>query len=355
MMRARQWRSTVGLPLGYPSGGICYSHNLLRERIDLVRTPSALFAIAATALVSSACSGVPQSSSAALPQTGMAPSSVGLAGGAHPNVRRLPLSAQRVLYVTNYGASAVDVVHYGWGGLSTITNGISYPQGDWVDSKGNLYVANYGGDDVTEYSSSGNLTYTYPDISYGRGVEFVTTTRSGTVYEDDFSGYVNEFAQGATSPSATCSLPNYVGYGVGGVALDKSGDVFVDYSGLNPSGQIIEFPHGLTESGCTGTVLPITLDSPGGMVIDKQGNLVAAAGSAVDIIAPPYTSITGTLGMGWENATAVTIDKPGTQAYVTDYGASTVTVLTYPGGSIVGTIGEVSNPWSAVYYKSYVP
>jgi len=104
-------------------------------------------------------------------------------------------------------------------------------------------------------------------------------------------------------------------------------------------------------------VLPITLGFAGGMVIDKQGDLVVCdqTAPAVDIIAAPYTSVTGTLGSGWIDPFHVTIDKAGTQAYVADNGAAAVQVLTYPGGSSVATLGSangLSSPSSAVDSKN---
>lgn len=135
--------------------------------------------------------------------------------------------------------------------------------------------------------------------------------------------------------------------------------MFADYN--NPSetaGYIVEYAHGLP--GCAGTVLPITIGDAGGMVIDKQGNLVVCdqKARAVDIIAPPCTSITGTLGSGWADPFHVTIDKTGTQAYVADVGAANVKVLTYPGGSIVATLNRangLSEPASAVDSKNWAP
>jgi DNA-binding beta-propeller fold protein YncE len=55
----------------------------------------------------------------------------------------------------------------------------------------------------------------------------------------------------------------------------------------------------------------------------------------------------------------VTIDKAGTQAYVSDLAANDVQVLTYPGGSIVATLGRTNGiltpPLWAVDSENYVP
>ena len=72
------------------------------------------------------------------------------------------------------------------------------------------------------------------------------------------------------------------------------------------SGKITEYSGGL--SGCSGTVLGATVAFPGGMVLDKNSNLVICDqnAEAVDIIKPPYSRISGTLGSGYSDPTTVT-------------------------------------------------
>jgi hypothetical protein len=45
----------------------------------------------------------------------------------------------------------------------------------------------------------------------------------------------------------------------------------------------------------------MSFNEASGIAVDKQDNLIVCDENApaVDIIAPPYTSITGTLGSGW--------------------------------------------------------
>lgn len=266
----------------------------------------------------------------------------------------------RTLYVSDYGASVVDVQKYRtWQNIGSITNGVNRPLTTWVDRAGNLYVVNgYPTENVSEYDPSGNLLFTY-----NSGLMFpsaVTTDRFGVVYEADGDGSVNEFGQQSTYVAATCS-PGGSSDGVNGVALDKHGDVFALYGDPHTTfSNIIEYPHGLLQSRCAGTVLPFTLQEATSIVVDPQGNLVVAVpgSKAVDIIAPPYTAVTGTLGSGWAFPESATIDKAGTQAYVTDGGTSTVEVVTYPGGASVATIGSadgLSNPDYAIDSKNFVP
>jgi DNA-binding beta-propeller fold protein YncE len=79
---------------------------------------------------------------------------------------------------------------------------------------------------------------------------------------------------------------------------------------------------------------------------------------AVDVIAPPYTSITRTLGSGFSDPFHVTINKKNSRAYVADYVTGQVYVLKYPSGKTVATLGTsngISAAWSAVDSDNFVP
>ncbi len=165
---------------------------------------------------------------------------------------------------------------------------------------------------------------------------------------------VTEYPQGSNL-SFSCSLPGgNAGYGV---AVDKGGDVFVT---LADAHQIIEYPHGLFRSNCTATVLPVSVLAIG-IAIDPLGNLVVCLVNVgiVNIIAPPYTNITGTLATGLAQPMVITINRPGTQAYVIDSANRTLSlqVLTYPGGSITATLSSNVGvtPLTGVADPNFVP
>lgn len=258
------------------------------------------------------------------------------------------------LFVSDFGTGAVEILaNKTWTNTGSISSGIDGPDGNWVDKKGNLYVANYAGADITEYAKG----TTSPSFTYG-GVEdpvAVSTDSKGNVYEGDFEGsYVSEFAQGSSSIIAQCSP----GGEVEGVAVDKSGDVFVAYYSSAEGGKIAEYTGGL--SGCSATTLGVTVEFPGGMVLDKKGNLVICDqdADAVDIIAPPYSSVTKTLGSGYTDPFHVTINKKNKQAYVANYGGEDVLVLSYPAGSTKATLNSsngLSIPAAAVDSSNFNP
>lgn len=326
---------------------------------------AAAVALSAAAILLSACSSAPQGGTAGLLPTGASGSHAGLTNPFLPN-RGKASAIVRKLFVTDNTNNDVALFKYGtWTSIGTITSGIVSPYGDWVDKNGNLYVAgrpSSASGDVTEYDSSGNVLFTYT-TGMVEPVS-VTTDKAGNVYEADQTGTVNEYAQGSNVLAATCSLQS--DDEALGVAVDKRNDVFVTfvYSGSNAGGGIIVYPRGLNRGSfsCVSALLPIKLGRPVGIVLDKQGNLLVCDanfyGPAVDIIAPPYKSIAGTLGSGWVAPFFVTIDRAGTQAYVTDPGAPDVQVLTYPGGTNVTTLGSangLSLPVEAVDSHNYVP
>lgn len=165
----------------------------------------------------------------------------------------------------------------------------------------------------------------------------------------------DEYRRGHDVRLATCSIDG----DPKGVAVDKKGDVFVAYTfASGGGGGIIELNPGL--SNCSETVLGVSLNTPGGMALDRNNNIVVCeeGDSAVAIVDPPYSQIAGYLGSGYALPTDVKIDKANTLAYVTDYENQQVLVLDYPSGSTVKVLNYsygIETPMSAVDGSNYVP
>jgi DNA-binding beta-propeller fold protein YncE len=252
------------------------------------------------------------------------------------------------LFVSDFALNAVEeLANKTWGNVGSITTGIEGPDGNWVDTKGNLYVANYEGLDITEYAKgSSSPKYTYSGVEDPVGV---ATDAKGNVFEADFEGsYVTEFSQGG-SQTAQCSS----GSPAEGVAVDKAGDVFA-----STETSLVEFKGGL--SGCSMTTLYSSLEFGGGMAMDKKGNILVCDqdAEAVDVFKAPYTSISGTFGSGYSDPFHITINKKQKQAYVANYTGDDVFVLSYPAGSLQATLNSsngLSNPVSAVDSSNLVP
>ena len=251
------------------------------------------------------------------------------------------------LAVSDYGGgpnpSAVEILNKKYQLTETITSGIAGANSDWYDTSGNLYVTNYANPEVQEYPNGASS----PSFTYSNSLnrpEGVTTDSAGNVYVADAylgsgTGIVFEFAQGSNSILHQClnGLNNI------GVAVDKHGDVFV--SGTSQqypnAGLLLEYKGGL--SGCTPTTLGVQLTSAGGLQLDKKNNLVACdeRGHVVDIIPPPYTSVSLTIS-GFESPAHTALNKAESLLYVADPGNYNVQVLTYPGGTYV-TMLDSSN------------
>lgn len=276
-------------------------------------------------------------------------------GALQPPHARVP----RDLYIADLGTGVVDILRNGtYRELGVISNGILNPNDAFLDTRGNLYVANGGGSsggaDVAEYAPGNTVS---PSFVYSTGMaspEAVATDTHGSVFEADTTNdSVNEYFQGSNHLAATCSP----GGRVLGVAVDSSGDVFV--SAFNPSsGSFLAEYAG--SSGGLGNCTEQVLGAPvlaGGIAVDVNKNLLAANGNEVAVIAPPYASVTGMIAPGFGSAINVHLNRNNTLAFVTDIGYHTVWVVTYPGGTEVMKLGAsngLDRPWAAVDWPNAV-
>jgi hypothetical protein len=90
------------------------------------------------------------------------------------------------------------------------------------------------------------------------------------------------------------------------------------------------------------------IDNPDGGFVDKNGNIVICDqnNSTVDVIAPPYSSISGYLGSGYSDPLHVRIGKHDKLACIDNfnYGAASVWVKDYPSGSVIAALGSTNGP-----------
>jgi len=322
---------------------------------------AAFASITAAAVLLSACAGGGGNVVAASrPQSGLSPTGIanfhgfrGAPASVHPAIHQRKVGP-KVLFVDDLIANQVEIfANMGFTSDGSITQSIDGPDGNWVDKSGNLYVANYKAANISEYAPGASG----PTFTYASGMldpVAVTTDRQGNVYEADFTGnYVNEYNQGADAVVATCIL----GGSVEGVAVDATGDVFVDYY-TGSLGEITEFVGGL--SGCVGTVLGVTVGYPGGMVLDRNAYLIVCdqTAPAVDVIKPPYGNVNFQLGLGWKQPFHATISRATKEIYVADAGAADVQVLKYPSGANVTTLNSANGitlPMAAVDGENFTP
>jgi hypothetical protein len=257
----------------------------------------------------------------------------------------------RDLYIGDTGLNVVLRLHnksYRDDGF--IAGGINYPIAVALDRQSRLYVADTIGGNVTEYTP-GNTSG--PIFTYSAGMNnptAVATDAHGNLFEGDVAESINEYYQGLNTVVASCPTEG----SVGGVAVDASGDVFID-EGPAP-GYLFEYAGGLG-GACNAQLLGPVMVTSAGIALDAKNNLLVCNGNAVDVVPPPYSTISGTIGSGFHGAVNVTLNKANTQAFVTDSSNNTVTVVSYPGGTnlrVLGAADGLNAPKAAVDWPDAV-
>lgn len=265
--------------------------------------------------------------------------------------RPLHVRVPHDLYVVSSSNSVVYILrNKTYRGLGAITSGVNGARGAFLDRQGNLYVANAGAGNVTEYAPGTNS----PSFTYSASMNApngVAVDTSGDVFEVDNDGFIREYFQGFNVAFASCNLTAF-GHLLG-VAVDPAGDVFVsvdiEFSGYKIH-DIYEIPGGL--DNCANTINVFgSLNLITGIAADANNNLLVAAGNAVDVLDPPYLSVSSTIGSGFSGAVDVKLNRANTLAFVTDSANQTVTVVSYPGGSNITVLGRTNgllSPYAAV-------
>lgn len=262
--------------------------------------------------------------------------------------------AKHLIYVSDFTGNAVEI--YPTKGsnpnpIGKITDGISGPEGCFVDQHGNLYVANVSNDTVTMYphgSTTWKLQYT--GFAYPTNV---TAGSNGKVYVADLVGEkVVEFPKGSTRSKLTIdiSYPQ-------GVAVDTKNNLYVSYNtgahGGGP-GDVNEYPPGSTNGTSLG--LPIVwsagdaIDGNGDVVVADQGS--GSGNDAVYVFPPGSTKPSETINQGMEDPFRIALDKPYKHLYVADPEVAKLLVYDYPSGTLIESI---TNGLSSVYGAAVYP
>ena len=222
--------------------------------------------------------------------------------------------------------------------IGTITDGISGPEGSFVDTHGNLYVTNVTNDTVTMYpKGSTSFTLQYTGFVYPTAV---TVDEKGTAYVSDLVGQkVVEFPYGNTRSKRTITIEYPQG-----VATDLKKDLYVAYNtgghGGGP-GTVNEYAPKATN----GTNLNLPIVWAAGDAIDKQSDVVVAdqgsgSNAAVYVFPPGSTTPSLTITQGLEDPFRLAFDKKFKHLYVADAESNVVQVYSYPSGTLADTISS---------------
>ena len=127
--------------------------------------------------------------------------------------------------------------------------------------------------------------------------------------------------------------------------------MFVAYNDQLGNGAIARYRTGL--AGCHETVLGFSFGFAGGMQQANNGDLVVCDQNGYVYIVPrPYNSLK-TIFSGFVEPYHVALNRGNTLMFVTDIGAKTVSVLSYPGGGLITTLGSaqgLSRPYGVATY-----
>ncbi|HEX3369514.1 MAG TPA: hypothetical protein VHS56_08065 [Candidatus Cybelea sp.] len=241
------------------------------------------------------------------------------------------------LYVSSYRLNYVAIYctrGHNQAPIGKITNGISGPEGASVDHKGNLYVTNTNGGTVTEYApGSSDPSFTYSGLGDPAGVAVDTKQN---VYVTSLSPpSLTVFAQG--SNTVKLKITNLV-FPID-VALDRAANVYVTtYAASFSNGEIIEYPPGSTQ----GANLGIVTKEPGGIALDRAGDIVTADQGlpGVLVFPPGKTQPKSTFARNALDPDPVRFSRKEKQVYVGDSVGNAVYVYDYPSGKLVDTITD---------------
>jgi hypothetical protein len=242
------------------------------------------------------------------------------------------------------------------GPVDRITEGISYPDGMFVDRSGTLYVAVGGGnghDTIKAYAKGG-----HEPIRFYRGIfcaSDVAVDRQGVVYAPDYcKSRVIEFAPGSTRRLRML----HPGGAPVSVTIDSRDNLYVAYKLPNGYwGQVKRYKPGATEG--VELLPPQAVSFIGGIALDRNGSLLVVNENAgvVDVFTKVNKPPTRILHTGQTFPYRVAFGQHGERLYVTfpylpssraHPGASgpsnpnTVVELAYPSGKLLRILQQPS-------------
>jgi sugar lactone lactonase YvrE len=249
----------------------------------------------------------------------------------HVPIRR---AATPLLYVADNINEVLIYNQATLGLVGTITNGLNAPAGDYVDANGNLWVANFDGNNVTEYAPGG--TSPINTLSNGiSGPTGVLVGLDGTVYvaEPNVSGIgsVVEFAGGSSAPTAVINR-----FGVESVWLDAGNDLLLAYADSDFGTHVDRFPPGSTNGtniiNGAGTVGQVAVDTRGNILVANQSKHWIAVYHAHKARAFRRINVPG------RDPFHFALDSTETTLYVADPQNSQVAIYNYQTGAALGTL-----------------
>jgi hypothetical protein len=285
-----------------------------------------------TAMLLAGCSGSSQVGSPVAPVSAIVPQQQ----SAVRQIRQMtswmnrPNARTRLAYISDVLANNVTVFDIN-GTVQGQIDGLSNPEGLFVDSNQNLWVANGGANNVLEFARGATTPFKTLDDA-GAGPLDVTMCPGGTLYvAGSNSTAIEVYPRGSNNPTRSLTYPGAVQ--TDALTCDTAGNVFATIV-ISFHGGVVEFPRGKQHGA---SQLPISLGGPGGIKPDKAGNLLVDDQSAQTIT--EYTEAGSPTGSSIRTAFdcinfGVTRSGKvvGCAVYVA-YGTSEGQSYTFPGGA----------------------
>jgi streptogramin lyase len=233
-----------------------------------------------------------------------------------------------------------------YGGCTPACGGLNTPGAVAIDSGGNVFVANYFGGVVSEFSPAGVPVWATGipgaglDASYGIAVDgsdnvWVANYQSVTGANNHHFGSVSKFS------SAGVELSGY-GYTVGGVyyplalAADSTGAIWIADYGDNSATLLAGDGSAISSSGYAASALPFT----SAVALDGSRNAWFAAAEEAVQVTPAGAASSFTC---CSYAEGIAIDLAG-NVWIADYGAQAIVELPSSGSAQRVALGDNAGP-----------
>lgn len=248
--------------------------------------------------------------------------------------------------------------------LRTISSGISGPNGIATDLQGNLYVANYAGNDVTVYARNSSS----PKTTISNGMNFpwdVKVDGFGNVYVLNVPLYggqdtINEYPAGSSSPSTTWYVPaGYTGSGIALLNSTMQGETSI-YALAYTVNSTTEIASGVTltcypgQTNCTN--LGGSFGQTGGLAVVQSPTSKPLEWIAVDQYIPGFDIFQqGQLKQQFATGGTpefITMDSTNTKVFVADRMYGRVTEYSFPSLSKLNTFNGGAQTYGVATYPS---
>jgi hypothetical protein len=234
-----------------------------------------------------------------------------------------------VAYVADFGDNVIDIYSRTTNALvGQLSTGVSAPYGVTVAPDGNIYVAEQDFTNVAIFSRHSTRPIL---VLMDTGSPYnVAVAPDGTIYATLLGGGVDVFAKGNSFPSYTIEDPSFAQ--MWGLAIDKSGNLYVGGQSTAGGGQVSEFAPGSRGPGTNldlkGLGLPTTLAfmSNGALLIGDYDL------STIDVY--PAGKTAHSLQLHADNVAYLAREPHAKSIWAPAYGGTTVGIVDVPSGKL---------------------